>query len=304
MEKKLLLSAMLLLSMMGARATETVIWQGSKSFASWSDVLNIEGRLFNQTKADDVLHLSITASAGAQLQLSWGNEWTCFEGLEHKDISGDDEMVLTASDVTRLRQGIHIKGTNFTLTAVTLSSNDGQYTTQAEDLFAWKDMLLSGATQGETCTVGLQAYGGAGWYWPETVDLSGYGSIVVELLQPAAETMTLQLFYGEKGVKSQVIAKGAMQGKLTLSTTHKKAYSLNIISEKAQAVSISSVNLTDRQGNPTPTGVNTPQADSHPIVGTEYYTLAGVRLTHPQAGINMVKQYTAGGRTVVWKEWK
>lgn len=64
---------MLLLFTMGARAAETVIWQGSKSFASWSDVLNIEGRLFSQTKADDVLHLSITASAGAQLQLSWEN---------------------------------------------------------------------------------------------------------------------------------------------------------------------------------------------------------------------------------------
>lgn len=302
MKKKLSLSVVLALLMMGASARETVVWQGNKSFASWSDVLNIEGGVFNQTRADDVLLLSITAGAGAQLQLSWGSSWTCFEGLEHKGIGGDEAVVLSAADIARLQQGLHIKGTNFTLMAITLCSNEGQYTTLAEDLFSWKEMLLSGATRGETCTVGLKAYGGAGWFWPETVDLSHYGSIVVELLQPAVEPMTLQLLYGERGVKSQVIAKGATQGRLTLSSAHKRAYSLNIISEKAQAVSIGCVNLTDKQSNPTPTGIGSLQAECHPVISTEYYTLGGVRISRPQVGINIVKQYIAGGRAVVRKE--
>ena len=159
--------AMLLLFSVGATAAESLLWQGSKKFSGWSDVVNIEGSRFNGAEADDVLHLSITASSGAQLQLSWGLGWTCFDGLEHQNVNGDFDLLLTTQDVSRLKQGIHIKGVNFTLTAVSLRSNDGEYTTQAEDLFAWQDMLLSGATQGQTCTVGLKAYGGAGWYWPE-----------------------------------------------------------------------------------------------------------------------------------------
>lgn len=58
MKKKLSLSVVLALLMMGASARETVVWKGNKSFASWSDVLNIEGSVFNQTRADDVLLLS------------------------------------------------------------------------------------------------------------------------------------------------------------------------------------------------------------------------------------------------------
>lgn len=155
--KSQLILAMLLLFSVGATAAESLLWQGSKKFSGWSDVVNIEGSRFNGAEADDVLHLCITASTGAQLQLSWGSGWTCFDGLEHQNVNGDFDLLLTAQDVSRLKQGIHIKGVNFTLTAVSLRSNDGEYTTQAEDLFAWQDMLLSGATQGQTCTVGLKA---------------------------------------------------------------------------------------------------------------------------------------------------
>lgn len=81
MKMKSFLSALLLLIVIEAGATETTVWQGSKKFTSWSDVLSIEGSKLNKVKADDVLHLSIQASAGAQLQLSWGSSWTCFDGL-------------------------------------------------------------------------------------------------------------------------------------------------------------------------------------------------------------------------------
>ena len=77
--KSQLILAMLLLFSVGATAAESLLWQGSKKFSGWSDVVNIEGSRFNGAEADDVLHLSITASSGAQLQLSWGSGWTCFD---------------------------------------------------------------------------------------------------------------------------------------------------------------------------------------------------------------------------------
>ena len=213
-------------------------------------------------------------------------------------------MVLTAQDANRIKQGIHIKGVNFTLTAVKLKSNDGEYTTMAEDLFDWKNMLLSGATQGLSCIVGLKAYGGVGWYWPEKVDLSGYGCVVIELLQPAAEMLTVQLLYDQKGVKRQNIIKGSTRCKLLLNTTHKNVYSLNIISEKAQTVAIGSVNLTDKQGNVVPTSIDEQSILASRILSVEYYNTAGVRLNLPQPGINIVKINLEGGRVIVRKELK
>lgn len=305
MEKKtLLLSVLTLLLALSASAAQTVVWEGTQKFTNWSDVLNVEGYKLKEAKTDDVLLLSITATDGAQLQLSWGNNWTCFERMEHKDISGNYEMLLTAQDADQLRQGIHIKGVNFTLTAVTLRSNDGEYTTHAEDLFAWKDMLTSGATQGGKCTIRLKPYGGAGWYWPETVNLSNHSGIVVKLLQPATEPMTVQLLYGNKSVKSQAISKNATQCELSLTAAHKKVYSLNIISEKAQTVSIGSVNLIDKQGNAVTTEVKGLRPDYYQVIGTEYYNTAGIRLAYPQPGINIVKMNLEGGRNIVRKEWK
>ncbi len=293
--------ALMLLFAAGASATDNVVWQGSKKFTNWGDVVNIDGSKLKDAKADDVLRLSITASNGAQLQLSWGNSWTNFEGLDALGISGDYDMLLTSQNANRLHQGLHIKGVNFTLTAVTLVNNEGEYSTLSEDLFSWDAMLLSGATQGQTCILGLKAYGGAGWYWQEPVDLSGYGNIVVDLQQPAAESMMVQLLFSETGVMRRTIAKGATQCKLSLSSAHNKAYSLNIISEKAQTVSLGSVNLTDKQGNVVSTGVENVIADGI-VVSTEYYNTAGVRLKGPQKGVNIVKRNYEGGRSIIRKE--
>lgn len=290
-----------LLSIAGI-ASETVVWQGSKQFTNWSDLLNIDGSKLSSAKADDVLCLSITASQGAQLQMSWGNNWTNFEGLEHLDISGNYEMQLTSQDLARIKQGIHIKGVNFTLTAVILKTNDGVYETQSEDLFGWNDMIMSGATQGQTCTIGLKAYGGAGWFWQETADLSSYGNVVVEFFQPTAEEMTLQLLYGNIGVKSLTVEKGSTECKLPLSIVHRKVYSLNIISEKAQTISIKSVNLTDKQGNIIPTDIKDMETNAPRVLSVEYYNLSGIKLKSEQPGINIVKTKLEGGRTIVRKE--
>ena len=302
MNLKMICLALLTMLFVSVSAAETVIWQGSKQIQSWSDVLNIDGSKLSDVKTDDVLRLSITASAGAQLQVSWGSSWTNFDGLNALSINGDFEMIVTSQDINRLRQGIHIKGINFTLTAVTLKTYDGKYETLSEELFAWNDMLLSGAVQGETCTVRLKPYGGAGWYWQEPKDLSNYGSIAINLLQPASETMTVQLFYNEKNVKSQTIARGETQCNIKLSTAHKKVYSVNIISEKAQIAAIGSVNLSDKQGNIVPTAISGYPADTLKILSMEYYNTAGVLLSQPQHGINIIKINYKGGRTIVRKE--
>ena len=43
------------------QAAATTVWEGTKVFSSWSDVLNIAGSKFSQVQADDVVLFSITA---------------------------------------------------------------------------------------------------------------------------------------------------------------------------------------------------------------------------------------------------
>lgn len=282
--------------------TTVSVWQGSKTFSTWSDVLNISGSNFSKVKADDVVVFCLKSNGDAKLQVSYGSAWTNFSGLEALPVVGNYSMVVTTQTSSWLKQGIHVKGTGYTLTAVNIISNDAEYSTNSADLFAWNDLITSGATRGETITLSLMPYGGVGWYWQEPKDLSNYGSIVIELLQPAAETMTAQLFYNDKNVKSQNIAKGATQCTIKLTAVHRKAYSVNIISEKAQMVAIGSVNLADKQGNIVPTAVSRIPADTPSVVTMEYYNSAGVRLSHPQHGINIIKTIYKGGQTIVRKE--
>lgn len=299
--RKLLFVALLLISTLGVNANNSVIWQGTQRFSGWSDVLNIDGSNFSNAKADDVLLFSITASSGAQLQISYGSGWTNFDGLECLDIKGDYQMVLSSQTLQQVQQGIHIKGKNFTLTAVTIVSNDGEYTTESADLFAWDRLLTSGATRGQSCTVGFKAYGGAGWYWPETVNLTEYSCVIIELLQPAPEAMTAQLLFGETGVRRQNFVKGARKCKVPIGRNCTNVWSLNLITDKAHTVTIASVNLADEQGNVVPSGTGRVATDDR-ILSVEYYSLDGRRHSQPQRGINIVKTLFEGGRSTVRKQ--
>lgn len=297
---KRLICLSLLIVALHLQAATTTVWEGSKSFSSWSDVLNIAGSKFSKVQADDVVLFSITANAGAQLQVSYGNSWTNFDGLSALSITGDYRLVVTAPMVSQLRQGIHVKGLNYTLTAITILSNDQQYETLSGDLFAWDQLLTSGATRGATTTLALLPYGGAGWYWPDGTDLTSYGSIQIELQQPAQETLLVQLLFGENSVKRGQIAKGSNSCRIVLNSQHYSAYSFNVMSEKAQTISLASVNLLDRQGNAISTNIAAATEADEPML-TEYYNAAGVRLEHMQPGINIVRIKTKGGRTLVRK---
>ena len=299
-KRKLLALIGVLLLTVGARAASVVVWQGTKQFQNWADVLNIDGNKFQQAHPDDVLRLSITEDGGAQLQMSYGSGWTNFEGLGSLSIKGDHEMVLTSQTISQLKQGIHIKGVNYTLTAVTLVSNDGSYATASEELFGWSSLLTSGASRGENSTVGIMAYGGAGWYWPDCVDMGDMGSIDIQLLQPASEDIIVQVLYDETGVERQQIAKGGTTCRITLSAKYNKVYSVNLMSQKAQTVSLASVNLLDRQGNPVSSGIES-MTDAGRDVSTEYYNLSGARRSSLQQGINIVRIKNKGGRTTTRK---
>lgn len=297
---KRLICLSLLIIALHLQAATTVVWEGSKAFTSWSDVLNIAGSKFSKVQADDVVLFSITANAGAQLQVSYGSNWTNFEGLSALSVTGDYRMVVSSAMVSQLRQGIHVKGQNYTLTAISIVSNDEEYATLAEDLFSWNQLLVSGASRGEKTTLTLLPYGGAGWYWPEGIDLTSYASIDVQLQQPAQEALIVQLLYDVTNVKRAQISKGSSSCRLTLSTQHKSAYSLNFMSEKAQSVALASVNLTDQQGNPVATAINALTEDDAVIL-TEYYNAAGIRTNGIQSGINIIRMKTKGGRTIVRK---
>lgn len=304
--KKILLATAVALTLCStaARATTISIWQGSKRFATWSDVLHVDGSRFAGLKADDVVVLAITAVDGAQLQVSYGAAWTCFEGLSALSVRGNHSMVVTAPMAAQLRQGIHVKGVNFTLTAIVAHSNDAPYATRSSDLFGWNALLTSGATQGSACTLGLEPYGGAGWYWPATADLSGYGGVAVQLMVPAAEALTVQLLCDAAKVRSAQIAQGATQCRLALGAACTKAYSLNFVSERAQTVVLGSVDLTDRQGNVVASAIVPAEGGNGAGDGggtTAVFSLAGVRLGQPGRGVSIVRTKTEGGRTRVRK---
>lgn len=278
------------LTMQGAT---TVVWQGIKTFSLWSDILDIRGSKFSKVKADDVVMFSLTVNGDAKLQVSYGSGWINFAGLEALPVAGDYSMVVTAQMAALLKQGIHVKGTGYTLKAVSIVSNDAGYTTSSADLFAWTDLLTSGATRGETSTVSVMAYGGVGWYWPEPRDLSGFGSIEISLLQPAAEPVIVQLLYGDTGVKCVTMARGTTTCRLMLNAAHKSVYSFNIMSKKAQVVAIGSVNILDKQGNVTAIG----QLDNPTCQTTRSYNLNGMEHDQPNKGINIVESKTQGGQT-------
>lgn len=273
------------------------IWQGSKIFSTWSDVLDISGSKFSKIKADDLVVFCLKSNGDAKQQVSYGSGWTTFPGLDAMPVTDDYNMVVTKQTAVQLKQGIHIKGTGYTLKSISIVSNDTGYSTSSTDLFAWKDLMTSGATRGESSIVSLMAYGGAGWYWPETCDLSGFGSIEVNLLQPAAEPIIVQLLYGNSGVKRMKIAKGATNCKITLTSAHKTAYSFNIMSEKAQAIAIGSVELLDKEGKVA--GIDPTEEKTG--ITSNYYTLNGVQQNQLSKGINIIVSKTQGGQTYTQK---
>ena len=105
--KKVLLFLFLSFPVILTWGTTVSVWQGSKTFSTWSDVLNISGSNFSKVKADDVVVFCLKSNGDAKLQVSYGSAWTNFSGLEALPVVGDYSMVVTTQTSSWLKQGIH-----------------------------------------------------------------------------------------------------------------------------------------------------------------------------------------------------
>lgn len=104
------------------------IWEGPLIMGSWADAAILEGDLFADVQDGDIMRLNITATNDAQLQISYGNSWTNFDGLSALPIKGTYDFAITRDNLPMLLQGIHIKGINYTLKSVRIIKHDGSET--------------------------------------------------------------------------------------------------------------------------------------------------------------------------------
>lgn len=280
-------------------ASTTTVWSGNKSFGNWSDVVNINGSSFKNVEADDIVRFEIEASDGAQLQVSYGSGWTNFSGLEHLNISGSYDLIVTSAMVAQLKQGIHVKGVNYTLTAVQLIKRDESYSTENEELFSWERIQESGCKKGNKCNISLMAYSGFGWVWPDGVDLSKTNAVEVNFSAPLEENIVMQIFYGKDKLRKTTITAGSTNKQITATIAMRKVYSVNFISEKPQTIALQSVNITDDNGNPITSGIDQVQDNAQTVKRQMFYDISGRQINSLQKGINIVvTEYTTGQRTV------
>lgn len=280
-------------------ASTTTVWSGNKSFGNWSDVVNINGSAFQGVEADDVVHFEIAASDGAQLQVSYGSGWTNFSGLEHLGISGSYDLIVTSAMVAQLKQGIHVKGVNYTLTAVQLIKRDESYSTENDALFGWEHIQESGCRKGSKCNISLMAYGGFGWVWPEGADLSQADAVEVNFGAPLEEDIIMQVFYGNDRVRRTTITAGSTVRQMKVFSMMTQVTSVNFISEKPQTIALLSVNITDENGAPITSGINAVQDCNQVVKNQKIYDISGRQVGGLQKGINIaVTEYTTGHRTV------
>ncbi len=287
-----------------AKATTTTIWSGQKTFTNWGDVVNVDGSKFSSVQPDDVVRFVIQASSGAQLQVSYGSSWTNFDGLSAMSISGNYEMVVSTAMVSQLKQGIHVKGVNYTLSAIVLVTGNEPYTTECESLFAWDDLHVSGVTKGKYSGLGFKDYSGAGWYWAEGTDLGQYRFLDIQMQQPLSSMLIIQVLDDVAGARSINVAAGNEKYRLTLPTNFNHVYSVCFLSQKSQNVSLGSVNLIDRQGNIVTTGIRQVENDLYhddSVVSREYLNAAGQYLDAPQKGLNIVRLKLKNGKEIVRK---
>lgn len=280
-------------------ATTTVLWSGKKVFASWSDVIHVAGSKFGQVEADDIVCFEIEAGSGAQIQVSYGSGWTNFEGLEHLGISGSYDMIVASGMVSQLKQGIHVKGVNYTLTAIKLLKRDQAYTTQNEELFGWDLLMESGSDKGDKCNISMKAYGGCGWVWPQGADFSQVRWVEVCFAAPLEQPLIIQVYDDKGGIKRVVAPIGSTEKLLAITGGMSVATCLSFISEKPQTIALQSVNVKDKSGNLITSDVESVSSDAWVVKSERYYDMNGRKMTDMQSGLNIVvTEYVTGQQRV------
>jgi len=280
-------------------STTTNVWSGSKSFTDWSTQLSIEGSKFNNCQTDDVIRFVIEASSNAQLQVSYGSSWTNFSGLEAASISGSYYFIITKENLSKLKQGIHIKGINYKLTSVDIISNPEDFTSSNKDLFNWNTLFTSGGEKGERNIIIIKPYGGAGWYWQEKQDFSEAKKMIVTFLEPLTSNLIMQVLYGDKSVKTSNIQAGK-ESFTALLFNLKDVYSVNFMSETHQNLALGSIELMDKDGNVI-TGINGMETKNNEVKGQQIYNANGEIIGQMQKGFNIIRKYMDDGTVRTYK---
>lgn len=284
-----LLTCVMVGSMMGST---TSLWSGNQNFTDWSTVVNISGSKFQKVKAGNLVHFVMETRDGAQLQVSYGSSWTNLPDLSSRSVSGNYDMLVTQSMVSQLKQGIHVKGVNFTLTAVQLFAFDGSYTTESPEFFAWDDLFVSGGTKDDTW-LSMKPYSGAGWYWAAAQDFSVYDSLQIKFQMPTDQPLQLQVLYSSSGVRRVTLPADTESYSLRLTTAMKAVYSVNLLAEQAQSVALASVNFVDKEGNIVPTAIEDMKLGGE---DEDFYDLSGRRIVRQLGrGPAVVRRRLSGG---------
>ena len=282
-------------------ATVRTLWSGNKAFASWSDCQDIAATALAAVKPESLLQLDISARSGAQLQISYGSSWTNLPGLGALGISGNFELLVTAELAPKLKQGIHIKGVNYTLTAVRLVTPDQAYTTHNVSWFPWELLFASGGEKGPTCLLNVKKKGGAGWYYADGIDLSTYGNVHITFSQATRAALTFQILYGNDKVAQATVEAGTTEFNYPLNSRLKGVYSINLVTDEAQSVFLGSVDVMDNEGHYVSGIKAVRNTAAGRVVKTEYFTVDGKVAPTRTPDITIVRQTLENGQTVTRK---
>ena len=153
-----LLSLLGLLFAVIVYAGSTNVWTGSFDPASWGSALDVS---LSDVKAGDKVVFQGTAYDNAQIQIS-SKDWSTMYTGDYSSFNGSYTINVTSENASKLSEGVHVKGQNFTLTSVVVeraASDDASTTTFAElpwkgsfDPNAWNNALAlkaSGLKEGQ-----------------------------------------------------------------------------------------------------------------------------------------------------------
>ena len=139
-------------------AGSTSVWTGSFDPASWGSALDVS---LSDVKAGDKVVFRGKAYDNAQIQIS-SKDWSTMYTGDYSSFNGSYTIDVTSENASKLSEGVHVKGQNFTLTSVVVertASDDVSTTTFAElpwkgsfDPNAWNNALAlkaSGLKEGQ-----------------------------------------------------------------------------------------------------------------------------------------------------------
>lgn len=236
--------AIVLLGMTCTTATAETkqLWTGNATFDDWGDVVNISAQQMAGVSADDIVRFVIEAGEWAQLQVSYGTGWTCLDGLEACNVSGDYELVVTAQVAKVLKQGIHIKGVGYTLKAVEWIACDGGFDSQHPAL-TWQNLTVSGGTKGVRSTVGLHRYGAVGWYLTEPLAADMYEALELTFGMPLKADVIAVYTHGNGQRRRSVVKAGKTTCRLGIGTARGEVGSIALMSAEAQTIVLQQATL-------------------------------------------------------------